>query len=111
MCPIVHIIALALADNAFKEGYTTVDAIYQAGVPTGVQQISLKWNADVMDLALFRTMEKGEPTSRALPYHSFATNWRQLVSDAGFEVPPSFYAIRRGTANVLYGMHCSPVML
>ena len=101
MCPIIHIIALALADKAFKKNYSTVDAVYRAEIPVDVKQISLKWKTDVMDLALFRSVAKRQPTSEALSYHSLATNWRKLVSDAGFEAPPSFYAIRRDTANVL----------
>ena len=42
MCPIIHIITLVLTDNAFKNEYTTINAIYRVEIPIGVQQILLK---------------------------------------------------------------------
>ena len=105
MCLIIHIITSALADNVFKEGYSTVNAVYNTEIPMGIQQILLKWKTNMMDLAIFLTMKKGEITRRALPYYSLVKNWRKFILDAGFEVPPLIYTIQRDTANVLNSIY------
>ena len=37
MCPIIYIIALALADKAFKENYSIINVVYHAEIPVDIK--------------------------------------------------------------------------
>jgi hypothetical protein len=43
-CPVLFMMALALADNAFENGFTSLAQIYKLVVPGSTDRIRLKWD-------------------------------------------------------------------
>ena len=56
-CPVPFIMALALADNAFENGFTSLAQIYKLIVPSSTDRIRLKWNKTWKNRPIFRDVE------------------------------------------------------
>ncbi|KAG4430257.1 hypothetical protein IFR05_014253 [Cadophora sp. M221] len=96
-CPITHLVALALADNAFEApSLSTPRRVFEHKVWGPVLCTPLRWKQDKLKTPIFRRDEE-----RALPYSQFQNCLNRLGLAAGFQEKLTSYCFRRGTANVV----------
>ncbi|KAL9049391.1 MAG: hypothetical protein Q9162_007245 [Coniocarpon cinnabarinum] len=108
MCPILHMLALALADEAFEAGIRSVEDIYRLRVTGGRNSLELRWKESMLDVPVFRRLvssKEGITTSstRALTYNVFNKSLRDLGQRAGLRWPLTPYCLRRAAGNALDG--------
>ena len=103
LCPVTHFIAIALADDAFDNGYNTASAIYNAKIPKGTKRKVFRWKEDIKLKPILRSIRNTVVTDQPETYSALSTNWRQVCLDNGFETAPPFYSIRRGSSNAMNG--------
>ena len=106
----LHFLALAFSDNAFKApGLNCPEALYQMKVSEPRQALELEWNDSVMNKCVFRRAkmtEGGLQTSdEAWPYHTISRLLVKASKDAGFPQNMIPYAIRRATGNAVNSTH------
>jgi hypothetical protein len=96
-CPITHLVALALADDAFEApSLTTPRRVFEHKVWGPVLCTPLRWEQEKLKTPIFRRDEE-----RALPYSQFKHCLNRLGLAAGFKERLTSYCFRRGTANVV----------
>ncbi|KAG4427387.1 hypothetical protein IFR05_017130 [Cadophora sp. M221] len=96
-CPITHLVALALADDAFEApSLSTPRRVFEHKVWGPVLCTPLRWKQDKLKTPIFRRDEE-----RALPYTQFQNCLNRLGLAAGFQEKLTSYCFRRGTANVV----------
>ena len=106
-CPVLHMLALAFADNAFaSDDIKSAEDIYKLTVPEFKESIHLKWKDEWMSRPIFRracSTVNGPVTSmvKALPYASYASHLSKIAVGAGFRANLTAYAFRRGAAQVI----------
>jgi len=110
LCPVLHFLALAFSDNAFKApDLDCPEAIYQMKVPEPRQAIELEWDGEILNKCIFRRAEKGvsgmKISDRVLPYYSISKHFRKAGQDAGFRENLTPYAIRRATGNAVNSIY------
>ncbi|KAI5814744.1 hypothetical protein BZA77DRAFT_389010 [Pyronema omphalodes] len=55
LCPVLNMIALAFADNAFKEaGITRPEDIYDIQIPISLDKLSIEWKPEIMETPVFQ---------------------------------------------------------
>ncbi|KEY73695.1 hypothetical protein S7711_09571 [Stachybotrys chartarum IBT 7711] len=113
MCPILIIISLACADNAFDaRGLTKASDVFSIKNRGPVVCTPIRWKREWLKRPIFRRLE-GSVTSEekaphdvlyeALPYHKLRDDMEKQTLDAGFEEAIGPKAFRRGTANAANG--------
>ncbi len=106
-CPVLHMLALAFADNAFaSDEIQSAQDIYNLTIPDFKESIHLKWKSEWMCRPIFRracSTIDGPVTSliKALPHASYASYLSALALGAGFRASLTAYAFRRGAAQVI----------
>ena len=106
-CPVLYMLALAFADNAFaSDDIKSAQDIHKLIVPEFKESIYLKWKDEWMSRPIFRracSTVDGPVTSmvKALPYASYASHLSRLAIGAGFRASFTAYAFRRGAAQVI----------
>lgn len=111
LCPILHILSLAVADNAFEASDVQgPENIYGVEVPAYRESLQLKWKKSMLDIPVFRRSirtKDGIMTSpiRAMGYDTFAKYLKTLGKAAGFRQPLTAYCLRRGAANAVNGTY------
>jgi hypothetical protein len=92
--PVLYILALALADDAFKE-YSTLEEILELEPPLDQNIWHLEWKDGVLDLPVFRKMSLHGPTNTIQSSSSYDRQLSDLGHRAGFEVNISVHDARR----------------
>jgi hypothetical protein len=104
-CPITHLLALAVVDDAFEApSLTTPERIFKHKVWGPVLCTPLKWKQNKLKTPIFRREEcfADEPALvRPLSYSQFRHCLNRLGVAAGFKERLTSYCFRRGTANVV----------
>jgi hypothetical protein len=101
ICPLRLLILQALADQAFEEGYTSLDQILQKTWDSdpGVAFVPLAWKKSVIGQGIFK-----------LVYSKYWEIWRRTCLVAGLsdqdEIRP--YSLRVGAGDRLSGMLAHP---
>ncbi|TVY83408.1 hypothetical protein LSUE1_G002969 [Lachnellula suecica] len=98
--------ALALADNAFENKFTSLAQIYKFVVPSDTDRIRLKWNSDWAGRPVFRDVEKTADgtrisQTRALQYPKHRHHFVRLGRSCGYRKRLEFYDLRRGSGKRL----------
>lgn len=101
-------LALALADNAFKNKFTSLKDIYNLTVPPDTDRICLQWEDEWAERPVFRDVEQtanGIRMSRtkALSYSKHRHHLIRLGRTCGFEKKLEFYDLRRASGKMLNG--------
>ena len=99
----IPLVAIALADDAFKGGYKTAEEVYSVPVAFAKEMEHLQWKDCVLNKPFFRRIEHGEVTDKACPYACMSDPWRQLIHDSGHPDPVPLYSLRIGCGNALNG--------
>ncbi|KAL6712955.1 hypothetical protein ACLMJK_009510 [Lecanora helva] len=106
-CPVLNMLGLAFADNAFEcDVIQGIQDIYEHKIPDFKESTQLKWKDDWLPRPIFRracstTSETTTSLIKPLRYESLASQIGALGKGAGFRAPLTAYAFRRGAAQVV----------
>ena len=107
LCPVTHMLALALSDSAFEAStMQDVDQILRAQVPTHKNSLTLRWKDSMLNMPVLRQATRstdGVRTSSDQPLTASASSryLKRLGEATGFEHPLRHYAVRRGAGNAV----------
>jgi len=108
LCPVAHVLPLALGDGAFEAStMQDVDQIMRDQVPAHKNSLTLRWKDSMLDTQRQATRSTdGIRTSPDQPLTASASSryLKRLGEAAGFEHPLSHYAVRRGAGNTIDSM-------
>lgn len=104
--PVMYMMALAFADNAFENGFTQPEEIYRLVVPPETDRIRLRWKDSWTKIPIFRDVENtahGVRVSRTKPlqYPKHRHHFIRLGRTCGFEKTLEFYDLRRASGKEL----------
>jgi hypothetical protein len=109
-CPILHVLALAFADGAFRSEFIrTPDDLYNFSVDAerGIRAVPIEWKPEVMELPLFRRAIRSangyETSSKAWTCADAMPHTKSLGRAVGFKHPLRLYAARRGAGEAIDG--------
>lgn len=109
-CPVLFMISLALADNAFESKFTSLADIYNLIVPPTTDRIRLKWDKEWLQRPVFRdVVPSGTRISetQAINYRKYRDHFIRLGRTCGYRKKLQFYDLRRGSGKKLNGMPLS----
>ncbi|KZL75529.1 hypothetical protein CT0861_13119 [Colletotrichum tofieldiae] len=95
-CATALLLSLAFADDAMF-GFDSLQSLYELEIPEGDNEIILRWNEDVLDLPIVRSIARdGTVTGKQLTESSFRQSFNKALKLAGYVgVSPSIHQIRR----------------
>ncbi|KAJ9644084.1 hypothetical protein H2199_003952 [Coniosporium tulheliwenetii] len=101
-CILSHILSIALADDAFRRNYTSVEEIFSLGIPPQRDVLRLRFKKEKEKQPIFRNVERTPDgirvsDSKALPYHKYRDHFVYLGRFAGFEHLLELYQVRRAS--------------
>jgi hypothetical protein len=104
--PVMYMMALAFADNAFENNFTCPEEIYRLVVPPESDRIRLRWKDSWAETPIFRDIENtanGVRVSRtkSLQYPKHRHYFIRLGRTCGFEKILEFYDLRRASGKEL----------
>lgn len=116
MCPIVHIAALAFADDAFHPDLTNAGLtpynMHSFRSPSGRITIDFNFRDDILDVPVFRRSKQNLGGVNVDPIKALSASsiayWTRLGQRAGFEHPFHTYCIRRQVGTELTGLPPAP---
>ena len=89
------LLALAIADHAIW-GVNTLDDLWQLQIPSGDDELPLRWNDSVIHLPILRnTIIRYRVTDEPLLKRSFDRILKSVLNLSGFFGPATVYTIRR----------------
>ncbi|KAG9240227.1 hypothetical protein BJ878DRAFT_449867 [Calycina marina] len=105
-CGVTFMLALALADGAFKNKLTSLSDVYSLVVPSDTDRIRLQWDEDWAQGPVFRDVEHTANVIRvsktkALDYSKHRHHLIRLGRTSGFEKKLEFYDLRRASGKRL----------
>ncbi|PVH69879.1 hypothetical protein DL98DRAFT_578123 [Cadophora sp. DSE1049] len=110
LCPISHILARAIRDNAILvDGYTSAEPFFATDLGSqNVKAMKVHWKPEWLKQPVFRRSvwtTNGWVKSKTEPmaYSKYAFYLNRLGRDAGFEDKLTSYCFRRGCANAIDG--------
>src|SRR5436309_10277604 len=92
--PVLYFMAIALADNAFKD-YSTFEEILQIEPPADQDIWPVDWKDEVLKLPIFREIEPEGPTKTIQSATSYSGQLRRLGHRAGYTINITVHAARR----------------
>ncbi|KAI9717340.1 MAG: hypothetical protein M1828_007228 [Chrysothrix sp. TS-e1954] len=110
LCPIAHMLALALHDDAFEaSSLSQVKQIFNVNVPSQKKSVTLWWKDEKENIPVLRQAaptNAGRRTSAKLPLTSAASSraLSRLGMKVGLEHRLQHYSVRRGTGNAVDGV-------
>ena len=99
-------IALAIADNAFENKFTSLAQIYNLTVPSTTDRIRLKWDTEWAKRPVFRDVAPngaGISLTRAISYQKHRHYFIRLGRTCGYRKKLQFYDLLRGSGKMLNG--------
>ena len=105
---VLFILALAFADNAFKNKFQGAQDIYNLVVPPNEDRIRLRWDEKWVSRPVFRDVEQSAGRKRisnteSLQYNKHRQHFVRLGRTCGFEKNLEWYDLRRGSGKKLTG--------
>ncbi|OBT81691.1 hypothetical protein VE02_10212, partial [Pseudogymnoascus sp. 03VT05] len=95
-CAVSFMLALALANNAFKNEFKSLRDIYNLVVPLDADRITLKWDDEWAEQPIFRDVEV-----TANGYAKYRYYFVRLGRVMGYEKALELYGLRRGSGKEL----------
>ncbi|KAG7136321.1 hypothetical protein HYQ45_006093 [Verticillium longisporum] len=100
--PVLHTLALAFADDAFLNGFSGPEQIYDLVVPPRSDRLRLLWKRDWAERPIFRTTEGLQMAlDKALTYSKTRGHLIRLGRALGYAKKLEFYDLRRGSGKKL----------
>jgi hypothetical protein len=109
LCPISHILARALRDDAILvDGYTTAEPFFDTNLQDPIQAVKVHWKPSMLKVPVFRrSVQMGtgykKSMTEPMPYSTYAFYLERLGEDTGLEEKLTSYCFRRGLANAING--------
>ncbi|EDN93943.1 predicted protein [Sclerotinia sclerotiorum 1980 UF-70] len=109
LCPVSHILAIAIRDNAIKvDGFTHAEPFFTSNLQDPTKAVLVHWKPEKLKVPIFRQTVwtfDGLSTSehKALCYSTFAYYLDRLGWATGFAQKLTSYCFRRGTGNAVDG--------
>ncbi|KFY79510.1 hypothetical protein V499_01506 [Pseudogymnoascus sp. VKM F-103] len=105
-CAVSFMLALALADNAFKNEFKSLRDIYNLVVPPDADRITLEWDDEWAERPVFRDVEvtaNGVRISKtkSFQYAKYRYYFVRLGRVMGYEKALELYGLRRGSGKEL----------
>ena len=105
---VLFMLALAFADNAFKNKFQGPQDIYNLVVPPHEDRIRLRWDEKWVSRPVFRDVEQSAGRKRisnteSLQYNKHRQHFVRLGRTCGFEKNLEWYDLRRGSGKKLTG--------
>ena len=99
--PVAFFLALAFADDAIR-GVSSIEQFWSIQPRKGQKSFQFEWNADKLDLPVFRVITATGPTSASWTCSSMFHYLDIVTRNAGYQ-PGSItiHTIRRGAANLI----------
>jgi hypothetical protein len=116
LCPISHILALAIKDDAIEvDGFTHAEPFFTSNLQDPTKAILVHWKPEKLKKPIFRQAVRtfdGLATSdhKALRYSTFIFYLDRLGWAAGFAQKLTSYCFRRGTGNAVDGKTFSTIL-
>ena len=110
LCPISHILARALRDDAILvDDYTTAEPFFDTHLQDPVQAVKVHWKPSMLKVPVFRrSVQTGigyeKSMTKPMPYSTYAFYLQRLGEDTGLEEKLTSYCFRRGLANAINGI-------
>lgn len=106
---VLYMLALAFADNAFRNKFTSPQDLYDLVVPPEQDRIRLRWDQTWAQQPIFRDIEHTSQglrisKTKSLQYGKHRYHFIRLGRTCGFEKQLEFYDLRRGSGKNLTGM-------
>lgn len=107
LCPISHILARALRDDAILvDGYATAEPFFDTHLQD--QAVKVHWKPSMLKTPVFRksvqtAMGYEKSMTEPMPYSTYAFYLERLGKDTGLEEKLTSYCFRRGLANAING--------
>ncbi|KAH0542349.1 hypothetical protein FGG08_003287 [Glutinoglossum americanum] len=92
--PVLFLLAIALADNAFRD-YSTLEEILAIEPPADEDLYHIEWKDDILDMPFFRTATFEGPTNKIQKSNSFSHQLVALGRRAGYEENITVHDARR----------------
>lgn len=102
-CPILHVFALAFADQAFESEYLQRPQdlhSFRVNDDRGLLGIPLEWKSSMLEMPVFR---KATDSTEGWTYDEARAHVSRLGRAAGFKDPLQFYQGRRGAGEAIDG--------
>jgi hypothetical protein len=111
--PLIPVMALAFADDAFANKFKDLGAIYQLVVPANTDRLRLPWKDEWLNRPVFRDIESSPQgiqvaDEKALSYSQERKHLVRLGRSVGLEKTLEWYDLRRGSGKRLNGKTIPP---
>lgn len=108
MCPVLHFLALAFADQAFLNPHLTPANLRKVSVPAHQGKVKIPFKGSILDKPIFRAIEENGAGCRAsdakpMQYEDLRSHFKRLGERAGSEFSLHPYCIRRFAATAIDG--------
>jgi hypothetical protein len=108
-CAVSFMLALACADNAFKNEFKSLRDIYNLVVPLDADRITLEWDDEWAEQPIFRDVEATAngvriSKTKSFQYAKYRYYFVRLGRVMGYEKALELYGLRRGSGKELNGM-------
>ena len=109
LCPVAHILAMAIKDDAIKvDGYTRAEPFFESNLQNPKKAVLVHWKPKMLKIPIFRQAVRGtdglmQSRYKALRYSTYNFYLDRLGWATGFEQKLTSYCFRRGTGNVVDG--------
>lgn len=108
-CIVSHFLAIGFRQDAFHDGFSTVQQIFDLKIPAEREVLRIRWKEDMLDKPFFcniqSTIEGGRAVlPLAFPYWKYREIFVRLGRVAGFEASVELYQLRRASGDKINGM-------
>ena len=101
-CPIMSLLALAFADNAFKEeGIQCPVDLYTIEIPHFKETLGIQWKPKLLETPVFRQQVKGDISGSIPAFGGFDSRIQRLGLLSEYPQDLTSYVLRRGAANAI----------
>ncbi|KAL5371230.1 hypothetical protein DPSP01_014407 [Paraphaeosphaeria sporulosa] len=107
-CIVSHLLAIGFRQDAFHDGFSTVQQIFDLKIPAEREVLRIRWKEDLLDKPFFCNVQSTVQGGRALlpmafPYWKYREIFVRLGRVAGFEENVELYQLRRASGDRING--------
>ncbi|KAL5405073.1 hypothetical protein PMIN06_010286 [Paraphaeosphaeria minitans] len=103
-CIVSHLLAISFRQDAFHDGFSTIQQIFDLKIPAEREVLRIRWKEDLLDKPFFCNIESTVEGGRAVlpmafPYWKYREIFVRLGRVAGFEENVELYQLRRASGD------------
>jgi len=102
-CPVSHLLALALDDNAFAAGISSAAEFFKIGIPDGDDMLPFPWRREILDVPIMRKTPdlKAQELSNGATLKRLSSLGKNIC---GYKESLTWYCLRRMVLNAVDGI-------